>query len=303
MRRIAFLALTFVCTACILSCDDNDEKQGMAADEQRSFLENLAVEFTQKIPATDFEELKAFADDIAYVFEDSTWALVGDTLMSDYYNCITYFEEEYVDSVTSPGEYIYCSDETTDIVLALSNFTGHFTAGERGWVYSDAEDLQLIFKDANEKECVLKIVKEGKEVKLSLPEEHEWEIRYDLNGSYESYESTKIVISVPEKILVSLAQDGKDIVKATYSLNLSDLAEDGYFDIGKTKLLMGVEFELNNGYKLSCNSEETPNNKLALNYKMSNKTGELISYTASADPSALPLLRFRKLQPHPPVHR
>ena len=289
MKRITFLALTFVCSAFILSCDkDKDDVQkDMAADEQKSFLENVAVEFTQKVPASDFAELKTFAEDISYIFEDYSWSTVGDTLARDYYRCMFHIDYEYVDSVTDPDYFYYGYEELTMMMLGLSEFTGHFTAQDSGWVYSESDDLQFDFKDANDKACVLKIAQEGDVTTFSVPDIEVEDIDW-----YEDYADyyhgmTFISIDIPEKIVVSLTQDGKDMVKATLTPDLSSL-DEGYFDIGKTCLLMGSVFELGNGYKVSFQAEESPNKKISLNCNLSNTTGELIAFTASGDPSGIP---------------
>jgi hypothetical protein len=85
-----------------------------------------------------------------------------------------------------------------------------------------------------------------------------------------------------------LTQDGKDVVKATFTPKVTNLTEDGLFDVGKTTILMGADFELNNGYKVSFNAEESPNKKLSVSYDLSNATGKLLSYTLSGDPSGIP---------------
>lgn len=289
MKRFKFLAMTFVFAACVLSCNDKDDVQkAMTADDQKTFLEDVLIEFTQKVPASDFEELKAFAEDIAYVFEDSTWAIVGDTLMNDYFNSVLWSDTSYVDSVTYPGIYKYCDEYYTKVVLALSNFTGHFVAGDSGWVYSESDVLQFDFVDANDKDCVLKVAQEGKVTTLLLPETEDEDIdEYDDEIFY-YYESTSISIDIPEKVVISLTQEGKDVIKATFTPKITNLSEGGYFDIGKTNILMGAEFALNNGYKASFKTEESPNKKMSASYDLSNGTGKLISYTLSGDPSGIP---------------
>ena len=288
MKRISFFALTFICTACIMSCNDKDEVKDMAADEQRSFLEDVAVEFTQKVPASDFEELKTFAEDISYIFDDYSWSTVGDTLASDFYKSMQTFEKSYVDSLTYPGRYFYGYEDYTVMILALSNFTGHFTAKDGGWVYSESKDLQFDFEDANKKACVLKIAQEGKVTELMLPEIEDEDIDEDEEEIFYYYESTSIVIGVPEKIIVSLSQEGKDMIKATFTPTITNLSEDGYFDVGKTNILMGAELALGNGYNASFKTEESPNKKISVSFDLSNKTGNLISYTLSGDPSGIP---------------
>ena len=289
MKKIKCLALTLVCSACILSCNDKDDVQkDMAADEQKSFLENVIVEFTKRVPASDFEELKAFGEDVAYIFNDYSWTTVGDSLMSDYLDCILTVNDQYVDSVSKPGEFIYGYEKTTLMTILLSNFTGHFKAQDKGWVYSEAKDLAFEFPDVNKKNCVLKIAHEGKVTEFMLPEIEDEETNSYQNETHYYHESTEIMVGIPEKVIISMSRDGKDVVKATISPNLNNLTENKFIDIGVTNMIDGVEFVLNNGYKCSYRFEESANEKLAIDFKSSNSTGELISYTLSGDPSGIP---------------
>ena len=290
MKRFRFFAMAFVCAACVMSCNDKDDVQkGMKADDQKTFLEDLAIEFTQKVPASDFEGLKAFAQDIAFIFDEDTLSEVQDSLMIDYFRSMVSSEREYVDSTTTPGSYIYGYEELTEIVLALANFTGHFVATDSGWVYSESDALQLDFEDANEKACVLKVAQEGNITRFVFPkiEDEDWD-DYDEEEIFYYYESTDVTICVPEKVIISLTQDGKDVVKATFTPKVTNLTEDGLFDVGKTTILMGADFELNNGYKVSFKAEESPNKKLSVSYDLSNATGKLLSYSLSGDPSGIP---------------
>lgn len=290
MKRFRFFAMAFVCAACVMSCSDKDDVQkSMKADDQKSFLEDVAIEFTQKVPASDFEGLKAFAQDIAFIFDEDTLSEVQDSLMIDYFRSMVSSEREYVDSTTTPGSYIYGYEEFTEIVLALANFTGHFVATDSGWVYSESDALQLDFEDANEKACVLKVSQEGNITRFVFPkfEDEDWDDS-DEEEIFYYYESTDLTICVPEKVIVSLTQDGKDVVKATFTPKVTNLTEDGLFDVGKTTILMGADFELNNGYKVSFKAEESPNKKLSVSYDLSNATGKLLSYSLSGDPSGIP---------------
>ncbi|MBO7112108.1 MAG: hypothetical protein J6W18_09185 [Bacteroidaceae bacterium] len=290
MKRIRFFAMAFLCAACVMSCSDKDDVQkDMKADDQKSFLEDVAIEFTQKVPASDFEGLKTFAEDISYVFDEDYWTEVEVSLLNDFFMSMVFNESEFVDSTTTPGSYIYGYEEFTDIVLALANFTGHFVASDSGWVYSESDVLQFDFEDANEKACVLKVAQEGNITTFLLPrdEDEDWDDS-DEEEIFYYYKSTGVTICVPEKVIISLTQDGKDVVKATFTPKITNLTEDGFFDVGKTNILMGADFELNNGYKTSFKAEESPNKKLSVSCDLSNATGKLISYTLSSDPSGIP---------------
>ena len=309
MKKISFYILSLLCGFSVLSCDDKEtpeEDKVMTEADQKSFIEDVAIDLAGKMPSKDFEEIRDFYYDLSGVVSDTSWIEVADSMMTSYFKCTKFIEEkDGIDTVIS-GYWRYDDNwnmywiEDTSVVdvhfslyemaLTLSNFTGHFTQTDTGWAYVKADDLQLVFKDVKEDDCVLKIAKEGKEAKMSMSyNESQDSERNPKTGKEEWYiEHTDLYLCVPEKVTLSLSKNGQNVIEVTVKYNINNLTEEGYFDLGKSNTTGGIEFALNNGYKLSFENQATANDKLSLSSSLSNASGELVSFTISGDPSGVP---------------
>ena len=290
------------------SCKDKEateEDVVMNEAEQKSFIEDVAIDLAGKMSSSDFQDIKDFVLDLSGIYDDPSWAEVGDSMIASYMKCMTLIDEkEQTDTIVShywvTYDYspIWIEDTTLinvhsnfyEMTLTLSNFNGHFTQTNTGWAYVKADDLQFIFKDVKEDDCVLSIVKEGKETKMRMGNNESENSDYDpITGKSEwVIDRTDVFLCVPEKVTLSLSRNGQNVTELTVKYDINNLTEDGYFDLGKSNSTGGFEFALNNGYKLSFESKVTANEKLSLNYSLSNARGELISYTISGDPSGVP---------------
>lgn len=302
MKRILFYAFMMLLGASVLSCDDNDSSKSdntgksMKPDEQKSYLENVAIEFTQKTSSSEFLDLKRFFQDLGEIYEDYSWSLVEENMMDGLdAGMVLISEDSTVSSYSNwtDGYYNYFYDVT----LALSNFTGHYTASDGTWRYTEASDLQFNFQDAEGEECILKLTKEGKETVLRLPySEKTRETDYTVDYSsgtpyyydYYYYYYLDFLVSVPEKINVSLKRGANAVITATVMPSLNGLTKNGYFDVAKSSLNSRAQIVLDNGYNLSYSGVSDANSKFSTSVTLSNSTGELISYSISADPSGLP---------------
>ena len=315
MKKISFYILSLLCGFSVLSCDDKEtpeEDKVMTEADQKSFIEDVAIDLAGKMPSKDFEEIRDFYYDLSGIVSDTSWIEVADSMMTSYFKCTKFIEEkDGIDTVIS-GYWRYDDNwnmywiEDTSVVdvhfslyemaLTLSNFTGHFTQTDTGWAYVKADDLQLVFKDVKEDDCVLKIAKEGKEAKMSMSyNESQDSERNPKTGKEEWYiEHTDLYLCVPEKVTLSLSKNGQNVIEVTVKYNINNLTEEGYFDLGKSNSIGSVEFSLNNGYKLSYEGKATANDKLSLSYSLSNASGELISFVISGDPSAVPSIVFNE---------
>ena len=297
-----------------MSCTDKETPQDdvvMNEADQKSYIEEVAIDLASKMPSKDFEELKSFVFDLSGIYADSSWAQVGDSIKASYLNCYTFIgAEEGTDTIISRywgydenGRLTWFYDTTLanayigfyEIALTLSNFTGHFTATERAWSYTEADDLQFSFKDGKQNDCVLKIAKEGKEVRMKAGSSEEM-LGYEPGDSSNMpafyYVYVDNYLCVPEKVNITLTRNGESVTALTVKSDIKNLTEDGYFDLGNSSSIGSLEFTLNNGYKLTYEGKATANDKLSLSYSLSNAAGELISYTISGDPSAVPSIVF-----------
>lgn len=314
MKKISFYILPLLCGLSVLSCNDDETFKNnpeneeetieqdtvMSPSEQKSYIEQVAVDLAGKMPSTDFAELRDFVYNLSGIYSNPGWAQVGDSMLVSFAKCSEKIgEKEGVDTVYTYWAYAGILDTSYfighvdyyNVALTLSNFTGHFTASDSIWSYAEAQDLQFIFKDDKDNDCVLKLSKEGDEVRMKMwsdgghvgskpGDEDNLPIQYFAESDY--------FLCIPEKVVISLTRNGKSVTELTVSYDISDLTEDGYFDLGKSSNMGSLEFILNNGYKLSYDGKATANDKLSFSYGLSNAAGNLISYTISGDPSAVP---------------
>jgi len=274
-----------------LSCNDKETPQEeevvMNEADQKSYIEQVAIDLAGKMPSKDFEELKSFVFDLSGIYADSSWAQVVDTMISSYADCV----EKTGSEVVGDKAFTYY-----EVALTLSNFTGHFTASDSTWSYTEAEDLQFIFKDNENKDCVLKVTKEGDEVRMKVGTRRNLvrAVRVanrDLIPWF-YFDEYEFFVCVPEKVNITLTRNGESVTALTAKFDIKNLTEGGYFDLGNSSSIGSLEFTLNNGYKLTYEGKATANDKLSSSYSLSNAAGELISFTISGDPSAVPSIVF-----------
>ena len=306
-----FFYLTLLCGFSVLSCTDKETPQEevvMNEADQKSYIEQVAIDLAGKMPSKDFEELKSFVFDLSGIYADSSWTQVGDSMMLSYMKCFEKVDEkEGVDTLIS--HYFYTGAEVIDtsyfighvdyynVALTLSNFTGHYTATDSCWAYEEAGDLQFNFKDNKNNDCVLKLSKEGKEVRMKIRSESGVVGQKPGNENLMPtlyFQEAEYYLCVPEKVNIALTRNGNSVTELTVKYDIKNLTEDGYFDLGKSNSIGSVEFSLNNGYKLSYEGKATANDKLSLSYSLSNASGELISFVISGDPSAVPSIVFNE---------
>lgn len=283
-----------------MSCTDKvtpEEEVVMNESDQKSFIEEVAIDLAGKMPSSDFQEIKDFYYDLSGIVSDTSWIEVLDSMKTSYLKCISLIEEkDEVDTLVWGVDTTFINVHTNfyEMALTLSNFNGHFTQTDTGWAYVKADDLQFVFKDVKENDCVLKIAKEGKETKMNMgfKESKNSDFKPSAGMSKVFIEHSDVYICVPEKVTLSLGRNGQNVIGVTVKYNINNLTEEGYFDLGKSNTTGGIEFALNNGYKLTYEGKATANDKLSLSYSLSNAAGELISYTISGDPSAVPSIVF-----------
>ena len=63
MKKISFYILSLLCGFSVLSCDDKEtpeEDKVMTEADQKSFIEDVAIDLAGKMPSKDFEEIRDF---------------------------------------------------------------------------------------------------------------------------------------------------------------------------------------------------------------------------------------------------
>ncbi len=316
LKLIAYLFAAIVCVGFV-SCggDDNDnddpgtpsnpitpvdpsDNNVMTSADQKEYLEKVAMSFMNMMPASDFRDIADLGKYIADTYNgDYNWGNVEewsrdafDAAREALGTKTTESEVESWGSYTYKYNYIYTNYKA---VLLASNFTGHFTASNGGWIQENANDLQFIFTDSQGRKCVLKLETGGSVKKVYLVNVDNWQSRdYDSNGynyTYNYYYNrTQCVIGIPERIVVTLTQGGSQVVKTSININLGSITNEE-FDISRNSLTLSTLVELNNGYKINVsNVSYTANTKASVAFTMTKNGTALVTIGASSDVYDIP---------------
>ncbi len=316
MEKIIRISMAFLFAMCLgfSSCggdDDNtlnpekpinpvepSKEQAMSVADQKEYLETVALEFMDKTPASDFDDIAdlcmyindTYGDDYDWDSVDEWCEDVFDAAREALGTKTTENETEKYGRYTYNYTYIYTDYKA---LLQASNFTGHFTAEKGGWVLEKANDLQFIFTDKKGQKCVLKLETSGSVKKVYLMDDDEW-MDYDYNSygyTYTSttyYDRTQYTIGIPEQVVVTLTQAGKQVAKASVNIDLGGISDER-FDISKSSFNMSAALELNNGYKFNFSKFAFSGNKNAsLVFTMSKNGSALAAIGLSSDVTGLP---------------
>ena len=259
----------------------NISDKAMSPTKQKMYLEETGVELLNLIKTADF---RSYVDLFDYV-EDTYYDYETDEVEEWYEGCLeditktlgNYSEESYW------GDIYYYTNYSR--LYAASNFTGHFTAKNGYWDYSKADDLQFIFNDQNGKKCVIKLTTSGSSKKVYVGDEEDWDDYYydSSTGNYIEYiDNYENYINIPEKITVTLSQNGSNIISLTLATDLS-LADDEDFDFEKDKYAVTANVKIKdyewNLTKASYKAQE--NAEISMNIKKGSNT--LVSMSAYID--------------------
>lgn len=287
--------------------DDNqdDDNQGgepttppsgtaMSPLEQKELLDQVAIEFMQKFPSSNFSEYQNLGNYISRTYtEDYDWENVEDWASEAFDAACQSIGTTHTETekfYNSTYNYIYTDYSA---LLMASNFTGHFTAKNGEWQYTKADDLQFIFNDQLGRQCVLKLTTSGDVKKVHAGKLEDWvdyDYSYDNNNhTYTDYiDLYDCTIGVPSKLVVSLTQGGSEIVKTSVNIDLSSISGEE-FDICKSSISLSTVTELSNGYKVNVSKVAYTGNSKASVSAVISKNGEaLVTTGVSGDVSGLP---------------
>lgn len=276
--------------------------KAMSPTEQKQKLEEIALEFMNALPSSDFEGIN---NDLSTIYnkygKEYDWENVDNWAENcweaSYHALGTTTETEVYDWGAGKDVVNYIFDNYKSILLA-SNFVGHFTANNNVWTYSKANDLQFIMPDEG---YVVKLTTSGVVKKVYAFNLDDWKY-YDHDKNYtdeypeyvynEYYDRYQCTIGVPENIVLVFEKGNETVIKTTIKIDLSGITNE-QFDIANSNLSATVVTELNNGYKIEVKDCSYAANSKASYVQTITKNGEaLLSYAIAGDAYGLPSFNF-----------
>lgn len=264
-----------------------DKDDAMSADEQKEYMQQVAQEFMNLTPASDFKDMAELGKYIDKTYlRKYEWDDVGEWAK----NIFKASRESLGDTEkrTSWGSYVYHNYKA---LLIASNFYSHFTANNGRWIREDADDLQFIFTEQRGLPCVLKLVTSGntKDLVLVNFKDHVGDdYDYNTHSYIDYYDKTKCTIRVPENIELSLTVAGSPVLKTTVKIDLSSVTPDE-FNLAEDNLVVSTSVDLANGYKADVsNVTYQANAKVIAQATVSKNGTSLVTVSVSSDISGIP---------------
>lgn len=315
LRNCTFATILLASTLTLTSCGDDEEEnkpgtefpdepvkpnepgeqEALTPYVQKQRMEEIAKEAMNMAPASDFKAYSELANFVNDVYgNDYDWSNVDDWAKQCWNDVKKATGNKKTETGVDYWGWSTCYNIYTEYksLLLASNFTGHFNAGRKKWTKDNGRfnDLQFTFSGQNGEECVLKLETSGKVTKVNVGSWDEWKDYEDReNASFNYYDRINCTIGVPENIVLTLTQGGKQLVKTTVNVALSNL--DGMtFDIAKGNVSVTANVELDNGYTFSSSQVNyAGNSKLSVASASVKKGGKvLVTVSMAGDVSGLP---------------
>lgn len=200
----------------------NNGSSVMSVGEQKEFLEETGKEVLTYFNSSEFDNLKDIADAISDYDTEKLEDWADDAL------------EACTQKVSSKGYF--------KRILTAAQYSGHFTVKSGKWVkVDDASSNQLRFTfSANGKDYEFTITASGSEKQIFVVTTEEDEYWSNHRYNYDEYDN---YVSVPERIVAKLTEDGSTLVESTVNIDLSsvtgdeiDLADDAFSVTMETKI-------------------------------------------------------------------
>lgn len=268
--------------------------EAMTPNEQKQYLEEVAIEFLNDIDAYDFNDISDLGQYVSDTYSDYDWDNVSEWA-EDIFDDLTEDLHKTTKEIDEYGNICYY-DNYKAIIMA-SNFQSKFKAANGYWSRSNANNLQFIFNDRDGQECTLKLETSGSVKKVYACNIDDWyDYDYDYNDdSYtDYYDRTQLTIGVPEKIIITLTQGAKTLLKNTLEINLTAITNEK-FDLSKSQLTLKSTTELHNGYAFMINQMAYSSTKASVSFSMTQNGKSLVSATATTDITDIPALSIDEI--------
>ena len=289
--------------------DDNGDDIVYSAVKQKEIIEDAAIDLLNLFPTQNFEAQFNLGKDIQKIYDTYRWDNVEEWAKDAFEKSRTFLDEDggkIGDQVYNYNylsiSYRYIDFEYTrnyNLLLALSNFTGHFIANNRGWDYYPNEELQFDFKDRDGNDCMIRLSTEGKTTTLKSPayNHHEYDSHREETDDvisyyyYTYYDKYNLQAVVPEIIRLSLVRGGMPVVELYLKTDIRSLTDDSYLDLSTSIIGINSELKLDNGYRFVADNVLYEGNKNVLVQAHAYKDeDELLSVEVSAAMKGFPQL-------------
>lgn len=267
--------------------------EAFSPSEQKEKLESVALELSNHVQASDFNEIASLGRYMRDTYGSRyEWRNVEDWARATYETMLTAVGTPQTEIDEGPDWQDRYITRNYNAIVVVSGFKGHFTARNGQWVKSDANDLQFIFTDQQNRQCTLSLTTSGSTKNLHVKNLTRQDWNYYNENEKSVYESittnTNLTISVPQHIVVTLTQNGGTVVKASIDIDLNALSENE-FDIARSSLSAACKIELNNNYTFNLSQVAyTPNSNAAVSFTASKGSTTLVTVAVSATPSGIP---------------
>lgn len=209
-RFILLLGLTLVVTACP-ELQDKTPADPLSPSEQKVRLETLAEDMVNTYPAREFDEFFDLSNDFVEKYFDNYY---------DWDEFYEYCEQKGEDmSVWEEDSWyddgVEYSEITYEVLVRLSDLQGMLTLGEYSAECSDYDGLKVLFSlNGNDYEATLEF--SGKKTTAYYTYEDEYD-----DGYYNEKYSHSVEVEVPEKIHLTITENGKTFAEVTVELTVS----------------------------------------------------------------------------------
>src|SRR5574344_192843 len=300
-KLVPFYLLSGLLSFGLLSCEEDpgvsndteipggnkdDQNKVYSQTEQKAFLDEVGREFNTHVQTS---EISKVSDIVSFVKNNLTDDAGYDTkeIEDRLEDCLDAISTEKLDVYTVPyewGKSVYSSYKK---LYRAANFTGRFIAGQNGWDYSTAGNLQFEFRDASGRDCVLKLETSGDMGTAYILTDEDWDYyEYDYENGYYYYtdyiNENKIYLQIPENIVVTLTQSGNTLIKVDLQTNISRLLNQT-FDLMRTSLDVKIDITIQN---LRFNFEQLAydaNSSANLSFKMYHSGTAIFAASAKID--------------------
>ncbi|MBQ7471882.1 MAG: hypothetical protein IJS97_05600 [Prevotella sp.] len=242
--------------------------------EQKQKLDAAARELLGYISASDFYNVRDVAKYARAHYLGKNYSTIN----------VKEWAEECLDAITSLKSEVQ-SDNTYyqdyERLWMAANFTGEFSAGETGWIYTPNDNhLQFKFKDQNGQVCIARLTTSGSVYTVHHQSFDNQRVEYNYSSWTRTVSRFRNVVGVPQNINITITQGGTEIVSAQVKTSVSTGAEVNFttdsYSVELTTKVAGYEFQIE---KASYQSGKSA----AVNFNLKKGGTQLVSAKVSAE--------------------